>query len=98
MERFKEIGALKAVGWTNFNVMRMIFYESIFIGILGGIVGVVFGSIAAQAFNGVLGLNVLVTIPLIIEAFTFAVVISFFAAFYPAYYASKLTPVEALRG
>ncbi|MEM4261924.1 MAG: ABC transporter permease, partial [Candidatus Diapherotrites archaeon] len=43
LERFREIGALKAVGWSNGDVMRMVLYESGFLGVIGGLLGVVFG-------------------------------------------------------
>ncbi|MFH1545260.1 MAG: FtsX-like permease family protein [archaeon] len=98
LERFREIGALKAVGWTNYDVMKMVMYESIFIGILGGVVGIVFGSFVALLLQELLGLTVLISVPLLVESFAFAVLIGLLAGIYPAYYASKLSPVQALRG
>ena len=97
VERFKEIGALKAVGWTNSNVMRMILYESIFIGIFGGIIGIILGIAGAAALENAIGMSALVSIELVAGTFLFAVFIGLFAGLYPAYLASKMNPLDALR-
>ncbi|HLC37043.1 MAG TPA: ABC transporter permease [archaeon] len=96
LERRKEIGALKAVGWTSFEVIKMILYESFLIGVLGGVIGVIFGFIGAFLLENLFGLTVEVTFLLVIEAFLFAVVIGVLAGIYPAMRASKLDPVQAL--
>jgi len=97
MERTKEIGTLKAVGWTNANVMTMIILESAFIGIIGGIIGIVFGYLLSFAISSTGLVPSYVTLTTIIESFIFAVVIGIVGGAYPAYVASKLDPIEALR-
>jgi putative ABC transport system permease protein len=97
MERTKEIGTLKAVGWTNTNVMSMILLESAFIGIIGGIVGVIFGYLASAALGATGLVPTLVTLTTVVESFIFAFVIGIIGGAYPAYIASKLSPIEALR-
>lgn len=97
MERTKEIGTLKAVGWTNTNVMSMILLESAFIGIIGGIIGVIFGYLASTALGATGLVPTLVTLTTVIESFIFALVIGIIGGAYPAYIASKLSPIEALR-
>ncbi|MFH1696987.1 MAG: FtsX-like permease family protein [Candidatus Diapherotrites archaeon] len=97
VERFQEIGSLKAVGWTNNDIMKMILYESALIGIFGGILGIIFGIIGAGLIQDVAGLTTLVSPALILQAFFFALFIGVFAGFYPAYAASKMDPVDALR-
>jgi len=96
LERFKEIGALKAVGWTNSNIMKMILYESLFIGIIGGFFGVILGLIFS-IFIEEFGLTTVVTSELIIGSFLGAVFVGVIAGIYPAISASKMNPVDALR-
>ena len=98
LERTREIGALKAVGWTNSNVMRMILYESIFIGIMGGVIGIILGIIVSHLFESAVGLNTEVTIWLILQAFMFALFVGLIAGIYPAIRAAKMNPAEAVRG
>jgi putative ABC transport system permease protein len=97
IERFKEIGALKAVGWTEGNILSMIMAESALIGITGGLIGLAVGSSIALLINATFGLNVSISIGLLLQAFVFAISISLIAGIYPAYIASKMDPIDALR-
>ncbi|MBU0662761.1 FtsX-like permease family protein, partial [Candidatus Micrarchaeota archaeon] len=98
MERTKEIGALKAVGWTNLDIMRMILYESMFLGMLGGVFGLVLGFLADVFLEQAFGLSYAITMPLVFQAFGFAFLIGLIAGVYPAIRASRLDPVHAIRG
>ena len=97
LDRMPEIGALKAVGWTNTNVVKMIFYESLFIGVIGGLLGLLFGFIVTVYLNLAFNLNAVVTLPLVLEAFGFAVFTGIIAGIYPSLKAAKLDPVTAMR-
>lgn len=97
LERTREIGALMATGWTGLDIMKMIIYESLFIGIIGGIAGIVLGFLLSEAAKSY-GLPSLVTQSIVVEAFVFAVGLGLVAGIYPAYRASKLDPIEAIRG
>jgi putative ABC transport system permease protein len=97
LERFKEIGTLKAIGWTNNNVMKMILFESFFIGVIGAVLGTITGYGVAYAADAFFGLTTLVTPILIVEAFLFAVIVSLLAGVYPAHVASKMNPLDAIR-
>ncbi len=95
-ERFREIGALKAVGWSNGDVMRMVLFESAFLGIIGGIIGVSLGLLISFLVVSI-GLPSKVSFVLAFGSFMGAVLVSVLAGVYPAYIASKMDPVEALR-
>ncbi len=97
LERTKELGALMATGWTGQDLMKMILYEALFIGIFGGIAGVILGFGVSEAAR-LMGLPSVVSLNIIIQAFVFAVVLGLVAGIYPAYRASKLNPIEAIRG
>ena len=97
MERYKEIGTLKATGWTNANIMQMILYESTFIGIIGGILGILFGTAISKLVSLQIGMPTFVSAELLSESFLFALVIGVGAGLYPAWKASRFDPVEALR-
>ncbi|MEM0360619.1 MAG: ABC transporter permease [Candidatus Diapherotrites archaeon] len=96
LERTKEIGSMMAAGWTGGNVMRMVLYESVFMGVLGGIAGILLGfwvSMVAKSY----GLPSIVTGQVVAGSFVFAVLLGLIAGIYPAWRASKMDPVEAIR-
>ncbi|MBR9707231.1 MAG: ABC transporter permease [Candidatus Diapherotrites archaeon] len=97
LERFKEIGVLKAVGWTDSDVIKMVLYETAMVGILGTVLGLLLGIGAASYLSATLGLLTTVDSGLLITASMFGIIISLISGVYPAYKASKLEPIEALR-
>lgn len=100
-ERTREIGVLRALGWKKRRVLTMILIEAFFIGILGAVLGTVLGLIAAKAMvlaPAVKGfLQPIYPHDLFVKAFTVALFVSLIGGFYPAYKASRLSPIEALR-
>jgi putative ABC transport system permease protein len=97
MERYREFGILRAVGWTRDNLMRLIFYESFFIGIIGSVVGCVLGYSATMAMGAMMGLKPAATPGLMATAFILGILLSIIGGLYPAYRASRLDPIEAIR-
>ncbi|MDO8627654.1 MAG: ABC transporter permease, partial [Candidatus Diapherotrites archaeon] len=85
LERKKEIGALKAVGWTSKEVLKMILLESVFISVLGGIIGVLLGWVFSFLISSGFGIKAVVTPILIIQVFAFALIVGIGSGIYPAW-------------
>jgi len=107
-ERRREIGILQAIGAKKRTIFALFLCESAFYGLLGGIVGVVVGSvfsylagpsIAQNEFTSFLGgeqAPQLFSVGITLKALVFAVAVSALAGVYPARQACKLSPVEAI--
>lgn len=105
LERTQEVGIMKAVGASNSQVMKAFLFESGVIGIVGGSIGVVFGFLISKGINTAssryLGEGVLTTYvspQMAAFAVAFSFVMGVISGLYPAYRASKMDPVVALRG
>lgn len=101
-ERTFEIGLRKAVGATNSSIISQFLTESIVITIFGGIIGIAFGILVSYIVFKVmvyLGYNwdFVITLSSIVVAVSVAAVIGLVFGIYPAYRASKMNPIEALR-
>ena len=96
-ERTREIGIRKALGATYSNIMMQFLIEAIFVGIIGGLIGIGIGCATATAISQFGGFNTVITIEPILVSFFFSVGISLFFGIYPARKAAKLDPIEALR-
>ncbi|MCK4650259.1 ABC transporter permease [Candidatus Pacearchaeota archaeon] len=104
LERRKEIGIMKAIGAKNSQVFMQFFFESGMLGFIGGLVGVVFGTLIGIA--GIMGINnflgaelsPIIDFVLIGGALVGSFVIGAVAGIVPAMSAAKQNPVEALRG
>lgn len=100
-ERTREIGILRALGWTRRKVFRMILSESLLLALCGWAVGIGIGRLAVVVINEVP--RVSGTLPglfnprLFFEAAAIAIVLGAVGAFYPAYRATHVSPNEALR-
>jgi putative ABC transport system permease protein len=108
IERTREIGILKALGMKSRTVLLIFLGESVIIGLIGAVVGIVLGWVLANITATVLGSGVfgggggftitpLLTPEVLVGALVFGVGVSVIFALYPAWRASKLKPVEALR-
>jgi putative ABC transport system permease protein len=97
MERTKEIGTMKAVGAKGSDILFMFLSEAMVTGILGGAAGAGFGFILGGIVGGYIDLPVKPSLSLGAFVVGFAAMTAIVSGLYPAWRASNLSPVEALR-
>lgn len=101
LEKTKEIGIMKAIGARNNDILLIFLFNAAFIGLVGGIIGIFLGAILSYFLPSLLGdapiSNITVSSNSIIIALFVSVVVGILAGIIPAYQASKLRPVDALR-
>lgn len=108
LERTREIGILKAIGAKRSDVRNLFIFETVVIGAIGGIFGLVIGIIVISILNYVVDIFIkssggssitLFSSPLYfyLAVFLFGIVISVLAGLYPSSKASKMNPIDALR-
>ena len=104
-ERTKEIGIRRALGATPSNIRSQVLTESVFLTIISGMAGIVFGAIVIYGINYALLLSgpvdmfssPSVNLGIITTALTILILSGLLAGFIPAQNAIKLKPVDALR-
>ena len=104
LEKTKEIGVMKSIGAKNKDIMMIFVFNSAMVGMVGGLLGIILGS-AISVLLPRLGMRMgpggqmatVITPQLLIFALLISVVIGIAAGAIPAYRASKLKPVDALR-
>ena len=96
-ERTREIGTRKALGARNSSIRIQFVTESALICLIGGIIGILFGSGLGLLVSKLLGYSGSASVTDIILAVGFSIVIGVFFGYYPANKAAKLDPIEALR-
>lgn len=103
LEKTKEIGIMKAIGARNNDILLIFLFNAGFIGLVGGIIGIILGTILSGFMPALVG-NLpmmrgatIVSLNSIIMALSVSVTVGILAGMIPAYQASKLKPVDALR-
>jgi putative ABC transport system permease protein len=96
-ERTREIGLRLAVGATEEDVRKQFLIEAMFLGLIGGAVGIAFGMVSSLVVSRALEWPVLIPPYIVVLAPLFAIAIGTIFGFYPAKKASELNPIEALR-
>jgi len=105
-ERTKEIGVMKAIGASRLDIFRIIWLETTLICVLGGILGDIIAILGTNIVEHIIrkalpyapvGKLVIIVPELLLSSFLGAVVMGLVAGIYPAYRASSMRPVEAIR-
>lgn len=99
-ERTKEIGIAKAIGGKQLDILTQFLYESIILSMIGGSIGIIIGQAAIYfitKFNLLSSITMASSLTGPIIGFSFSVLVGVFFGFYPAFKASRLDPVDALR-
>jgi putative ABC transport system permease protein len=97
LERTREIGIRKALGARERDIWGQFLIEAILLTFAGGIIGVIVGWIASLLVSRMDIVTTVVSADIVILAVSVAVGIGLFFGFYPAWNASRLNPIDALR-
>jgi len=103
LERTKEIGIMKAIGARNKDIMSIFLLHAALIGLVGGLLGIIFGGILSGLLpvlmgeTGMLRGGTFVSLNSVIIALSVSIFIGIASGIIPAYKGSKLKPVDALR-
>ncbi len=108
-ERTKEIGTLKALGFSNRDVLKQFMYEGFYVGLIGGAVGLGIAAVSASLLSslllssgdtmgmGTVSTTVTVTVQVMLLGLVVAALAGAVGSLYPAWRASHVSPMEALR-
>jgi ABC-type antimicrobial peptide transport system permease subunit len=103
LERCREIGVMKCLGALDRHILLLFLLESTIFGLIGGVLGFIFGGVASVVthgiqlgFDAVLRVSAYDVLSCLELSISLAVILSIIATLYPAYRAAKFSPVEAL--
>lgn len=96
-ERTREIGIRMAIGAKTWDIRLQFIMEAIILSLIGGIIGLIVGVTGSEILSLVAGWRTDVSPLAAFLAFTFSGMVGIFFGFYPAYKASLLNPIDALR-
>ena len=97
-ERTREIGLRKAVGAKRRDILGQFLIEAITLALVGGVIGIVLGTSGAEAISSLVdSFNAVVGVDAVLTSLFFSMGVGLFFGIYPAYQASRLNPIEALR-
>jgi putative ABC transport system permease protein len=97
LERTREIGIRKALGAREQDIWIQFLIEAALLTFTGGIIGVIFGWGISYLIDSMEIMSTVVGVDIVILAVSVATGIGLFFGFYPAWNASRLNPIEALR-
>ncbi len=97
MERIKEIGTRMAIGAKKADIVMQFLSEAVLISITGGLIGVIFGIILAEAIERIFDIRTIVTMSSVLIAFVVSASVGIIFGYSPAKRASEKDPIESLR-
>jgi putative ABC transport system permease protein len=100
-ERTREIGTLRAVGWSSFRILKQVLQEGLLLSLVSGLLGAVLGAVMLWGITRIPGVDAFVKmawdVPATARAILLSLLVGLLAGLYPAWRASRMQPVEALR-
>jgi putative ABC transport system permease protein len=96
-ERTREIGIRMAIGAKTWDIRLQFIIEALTLSLIGGVIGIITGISTSVILSSLSGWPTVVSPVSILLAFSFSGFIGIFFGFYPAYKASLLNPIDALR-
>ncbi|MCK5520392.1 MAG: FtsX-like permease family protein, partial [Candidatus Marinimicrobia bacterium] len=96
-ERTREIGVRKSLGARSTDIMRQFLLEALLLTQIGGIIGIILGVLAGNAIALVMDLEAVIPWDWALIGLVISSLVGAISGTYPAYKASNLDPIEALR-
>ncbi|HXY54001.1 MAG TPA: ABC transporter permease [Nitrospirota bacterium] len=96
-ERTREIGIRMAIGAKTWDIRLQFIIEALTLSLIGGVIGIIVGVSTSLVLSSLSGWPTVVSALSILLAFSFSGFIGIFFGFYPAFKASLLNPIDALR-
>ena len=96
-ERTREIGIRMALGARARDILRQFLVEAVVLCLAGGVAGILLGRTASITITSLLHWPTLLSLPAIIASVAVSCTVGIIFGFYPAWKASRLDPIEALR-
>jgi putative ABC transport system permease protein len=96
-ERTREIGIRKAIGAQKTDILLQFIIESVVLSSFGGMIGVGLGVSTAKLYSMISGTTIAFSLPVILLSFTFSLLVGVIFGVFPAYKASNMRPIQALR-
>jgi putative ABC transport system permease protein len=96
-ERTREVGLIKAIGGKSKYVRQQFLFESIIIGLMGAVCGIILGILVGNLFASFLNTGFIIPWNWVIAGIVICSLVGLLAGLYPAIKASKLNPIVALR-
>jgi len=96
-ERTHIIGIQKSIGAKNYFIMLEFLFEAVILSLIGGLVGLILVFAGSAVASKIMGMDLLLTSGNVIFGVTISIIIGLIAGVLPAYVASRLNPVDAIR-